>query len=71
MCSPTSCRHVAHRDVLVMTVAGFAGHRRRACSCAGASRASAAAARNNNSNGVPFLVIWLVSLVVYADLASC
>ena len=28
-CWPTSCSHVAHRDVTVMTVASFAGDRRR------------------------------------------
>ena len=55
--------HVAHRDVAVMTVASFLGVvagliTRYALFFGGGNR--------NNQNGIPFLVIWLVSLVVAA-----
>jgi heat shock protein HtpX len=56
--------HVAHRDVLVMTIAGFlgvmAGLVVRWGFYFGGGR------RNNNSGGPAFIVIWLVSMVVYA-----
>lgn len=54
--------HVAHRDVLVMTFAGFlgvaAGLVMRWGFLFGGNR-------NNNGNGLPFIVIWLGSIVVY------
>jgi heat shock protein HtpX len=55
--------HIAHRDVAVMTVASFLGVvagliTRYALFFGGGNR--------NNQNGIPFLVIWLVSLVVAA-----
>jgi heat shock protein HtpX len=57
--------HVAHRDVLVMTVAGFLGVMaglvvRWGFFFGGGNR------RNNNNNGPAFIVIWLVSIAVYA-----
>jgi heat shock protein HtpX len=57
--------HVAHRDVLVMTVAGFLGVMaglvvRWGFFFGGGNR------RNNDSNGPAFIVIWLVSIAVYA-----
>jgi heat shock protein HtpX len=56
--------HVAHRDVLVMTVAGFlgvmAGLVVRWGFYFGGGR------RGNDSNGPAFIVIWLVSIAVYA-----
>jgi heat shock protein HtpX len=56
--------HVAHRDVLVMTIAGFlgvmAGLVVRWGFYFGGGR------RNNDSGGPAFIVIWLVSMVVYA-----
>jgi len=55
--------HVAHRDVLVMTFAGFlgvaAGLVMRWGFLFGGNRG------NNNGNGLPFIVIWLGSIVVY------
>jgi heat shock protein HtpX len=57
--------HVAHRDVLVMTVAGFLGVMaglvvRWGFFFGGGNR------RNNDNSGPAFIVIWLVSIVVYA-----
>jgi heat shock protein HtpX len=56
--------HVAHRDVLVMTIAGFlgvmAGLVVRWGFYFGGGR------RNDNNGGPAFIVIWLVSMVVYA-----
>jgi heat shock protein HtpX len=56
--------HVAHRDVLVMTIAGFlgvmAGLVVRWGFFFGGGR------RDNNSGGPAFIVIWLVAMVVYA-----
>jgi len=55
--------HVAHRDVLVMTFAGFlgvaAGLIMRWGFFFGGGRSS------NNSNNLPFAVIWVGSIVVY------
>jgi heat shock protein HtpX len=56
--------HVAHRDVAVMTIAGFLGV------AAGLFMRWGlwfGGGRNNNSNGgqLPFIVIWLGSIVVY------
>jgi heat shock protein HtpX len=57
--------HVAHRDVLVMTVAGFLGVMaglvvRWGFYFGGGNR------RSNDNSGPAFIVIWLVSIVVYA-----
>jgi heat shock protein HtpX len=57
--------HVAHRDVLVMTVAGFLGVMaglvvRWGFFFGGGNR------RNNDNSGPAFIVIWLVSILVYA-----
>ena len=62
--------HVAHRDVTVMTIASTAGHRRRDAhpGCAVRRAVRRRPPRNNNNNGgVPvWLVVLVVSLVVYA-----
>ncbi|TQL69310.1 heat shock protein HtpX [Nocardioides albertanoniae] len=61
--------HVAHRDVLVMTVASSAGIMAGMLSRGSQYGAYAGVGRrgNNNSNGIPvWLVVLLVSLAVYA-----
>ena len=61
--------HVAHRDVLVMTVASSRRHPRRHADPGRAVRRHVRrpARRGNNNNGLPvWLVVLLVSLAVYA-----
>ena len=59
--------HVAHRDVLVMTVASSAGIVAGMLSRGSRFGAYAGAGRRANNNGLPvWLVVLLVSLVVYA-----
>ncbi len=53
--------HVAHRDVLVMTIAGFLGVAAGLIMRWGMFFGG----RSRDSNSVPFLVIWLGSIVVY------
>ncbi len=54
--------HVAHRDVAVMTIAGFLGVLAGLVMRWGMYFGGG---RRNNNNGVPFIVIWLASIVVY------
>ena len=63
--------HVAHRDVLVMTVASLGRHRRRHAHPGRAVRhvlrGFGGRRNNDNNNGLPvWLVVLVVSLVVYA-----
>ncbi|HET7326321.1 MAG TPA: zinc metalloprotease HtpX [Nocardioidaceae bacterium] len=55
--------HVAHRDVAVMTIASFLGVLAGLITRWGLVFGGD---RNNNGGGVPFLVIWLVSIAVAA-----
>lgn len=54
--------HVAHRDVMVMTVAGFLGVVAGLVMRWGMFFGGG---RSRDNNGAPFLVIWLGSMVVY------
>ena len=54
--------HVAHRDVLVMTFAGFLGV---AAGLVMRWGFLFGGGRRNDSNGLPFIVIWLGSILVY------
>ena len=62
--------HVAHRDVLVMTMAASAGHRRRHADPRGAVRRDVRrrGRRDNATTTAPpfWLIVLVVSLVVYA-----
>ena len=60
--------HVAHRDVLVMTLASSAGdHHRDGDARRAVRRLRGFGRRDNNNNGVPvWLIVLLVSIVVYA-----
>ncbi|MEP6665448.1 MAG: zinc metalloprotease HtpX [Nocardioidaceae bacterium] len=55
--------HVAHRDVLVMTIAGFLGVAAGLVMRWGFFFGGGGRSRDNN--GLPFIVIWLGSMVVY------
>jgi heat shock protein HtpX len=54
--------HVAHRDVAVMTIAGFLGVMAGLVMRWGMYFGGG---RRDNNNSVPFIVIWLASIVVY------
>ena len=54
--------HVAHRDVAVMTIAGFLGVLAGLVMRWGMYFGGG---RRDNNNNVPFIVIWLASIVVY------
>jgi heat shock protein HtpX len=54
--------HVAHRDVAVMTIAGFLGVMAGLVMRWGMYFGGG---RRDNNNNVPFLVIWLASILVY------
>jgi len=54
--------HVAHRDVMVMTIAGFLGVIAGLVMRWGLYFGGG---RRDNSNGLPFIVIWLGSIAVY------
>jgi len=59
--------HVAHRDVLVMTIASSAGIIAAMLTRSAQFGALGMGRRNNNSNGLPaYLIALVVSLVVYA-----